>query len=384
MKMLDDDVRQSVLATLAEERLFRYDCQAPHESVTAVLEDTFARAVGRRFAVALNSCSSGLFLSLLTAGVKPGDWVAIPSFTFIAVPSAVVHAGARPVLIEMTGDYVMDLADFEAKIKNGKVKALLLSYMRGRIPDIDRVMQLCERYGVIFLEDSAHSLGVLYRGRQTGTFGLSATFSAQSYKMIDGGEGGLFVTDDKRVAYEAMLYGGCYETNWQKHFNTQDDEERLHKMTNAFPAFNFRMSNLSAAVLLPQIAKVEQRVERFNANFNRLAAILSACKRLRIPEFTEGVRPAADSIQWEFAGLSAGRIAEVIGQLREKGVKVDGFYGNNARCFWNWTFFEQEPDACPFTRKMVLKSADMRLKLHLTFDEIDHIGKTIVQTVNGG
>jgi len=382
MKMLDDDVKQSVTAVLAEERLFRYDCDTHHESVTAVLEDRFAEVVGSRYCVAVNSCSSGLFLSLLTAGVVPGDRVAIPAFTFIAVPSAVVHAGAVPVLVEMTDDYVMDLEDFERKIEDGNVKALMLSYMRGRVPDLDRVMALCERYDVIFLEDSAHSLGVLYKGKQTGTFGLSGAYSAQSNKMIDGGEGGLFVTDDKEAAFKAMLYAGCYEENWKKHFGTHEDEERLREMTNRYPAYNFRMSNLSAAALLPQITKVEARVERFNANYDRLVGLIGGHPNIRVPNFTAGVRPAADSIQWEFVGLSDGQIARIESLLLERGVRIEIFTGGNARCFWNWGFFEQRGDECPFTKRMLQHTVDMRLKLHLSPDAIDTIGHTVLRTVD--
>ncbi|MBK1621664.1 hypothetical protein CKO42_25385 [Lamprobacter modestohalophilus] len=382
MRMLDDDVKRSVFKTIEAERLFRYDCEVPYESITSRLEDAFAKAVGSRYCVAVNSCSSGLFLSMVTAGVAPGDRVAIPSFTFIAVPSAVVHVGATPMLVEMTEDYVMDLGDFERKIADGTVKALMLSYMRGRVPDIDRVMKLCERYNVLFLEDAAHSLGVLYKGKQTGTFGISGAFSAQSNKMIDGGEGGLFVTDEKQIAFETMLYAGCYEDNWKKHFGTHEDEARLADMTNRYPAYNFRMSNLSAAALLPQISKVEARAERFNANYGKLVEIIGAHPNIRIPSFTDGVRPASDSIQWEFVGLTDDQIARIGSRLIERAVKIDIFTGGNARCFWNWGFFEHAEHDCPATRNMISRTVDMRLKLFFDASAINAIGKTVVHTID--
>lgn len=381
MRMLDDEVKRSILETIEAERLFRYDCEVPHESITARLEEAFAAAVGSRYCIAVNSCSSGLFLSMLTAGVAPRDNVAIPAFTFIAVPSSVVHVGATPVLVEMTEDYVMDLGDFERKIADGTVKALMLSYMRGRVPDIDRVVELCERYNVVFLEDAAHSLGVLYKGKQTGTFGLSGAFSGQSNKIIDGGEGGLFVTDEKHIAFEAMLYAGCYENNWKKHFGTDEDGPLLVEMTNRYPAYNFRMSNLSAAALLPQVSKVEARVERFNASYSKLVGVLGAHPNIRIPAFTRGVRPAADSIQWEFVGLTDNQIASIVARLIEHGVKIDVFTGGNARCFWNWGFFKQEGDECPITKKMVKRTVDMRLPLHLDTEAIVAIGNAVLQTI---
>ncbi len=377
--MIDDSVIDSVVETLKQQRLFRYDCDTAEQSATSRLEKRFAEVVGTKYAVAMNSCSSALFTSLLCAGVKPGDEVLMPAFTFIAVPSSVVHAGAVPRLVEVTEDYVMDLEDFERKI-GPKTKALMLSYMRGRCPDMHKVKEICDRHGVVLLEDSAHSLGVLFDGIQTGRFGLAASYSAQSYKMIDGGEGGIMVTDDEDVAFKAMLYAGCYEKNYQKHYWTEDAAEKLDAMVNSLPAYNFRMSNLSAAALIPQLDQIDARVEHFNANFFRLADKLSTSEHLRIPKFVEGVRPAADSIQWEFKDMSPEQIQGAVDQLADHGVKVGVFTGSNARCFWNWTFFERQDD-CPFTQDILQRTADTRLRLHLEPSDIDELGDQILAAV---
>lgn len=380
MKMINDKVKRSVEAVLDKEKLFRYDCTNAHESETSLLEKKFSETVGSKYAIAMNSCSSALFVSLLCAGVKPGDRVAVPAFTFIAVPSAIVHAGAQPVLIEIDENYVMDLEDFEKKVSDGSVKVLLLSYMRGRMPNVDKVMVLCKKYGITFLEDSAHSLGILWKGIQTGTFGLSGAYSAQSYKMIDGGEGGVMVTDDKDVAFKAMLYAGCYEHNWKKHFGTKENEDELLEMTSSIPAYNFRMSNLSAAVLLPQLDDVEERVKHLNEKYKRLVEILSQSEYIRIPKFTEGMRPAADSIQWEFKDLSAEQIKDIKESLLEDGIKIEVFTGSNARCFWNWTYFEHN-EACSYTKELLQRTVDMRLRLHLSMDDIESIGEKVLNAI---
>ena len=381
MQMIDDSVIESVIETIREGKLYRYDCHSPEESATAILEKKFAQTFGFKYAIAMNSCSSGLFTSMLCAGVKPGDKIAIPAFTFIAVPSAVVHAGAQPVLVEVTKDYVMDLDDFEQKVKSSDVKALMLSYMRGRVPDLDRVMEICQKYGVIFLEDAAHSLGVRWDGVQTGKFGLAAAFSAQSYKMIDGGEGGIMVTDDKETAYKAILYAGAYEQNWKKHFGTKEDEELLSEMSNSLPVYNFRMSNLSAAALIPQLDQVEARVEHFNQNYNLLVDMLRDNKHIRIPEFSPKMRPAADSIQWEFIGLSEKQINTIQKIVQDMGYKLEIFTGGNARCYWNWRFFEHQEE-CPYTKQLLKHTADMRLRLHNTPRTIQEIGKTLLAAID--
>jgi len=380
MKMLNDEVNSSVLETLRKQRLFRYDCNTPEESEVSIFEKKFAKYVGTQYAVAMNSCSSALFVALLCAGIKPGDKVAVPAFTFIAVPSSIVHAGALPVLVEVTEDYVMDLNDFETKVADGNVKALMLSYMRGRVPNLEKVIEICNKYNVIFLEDAAHSLGVLYSQTQTGTFGLAGAFSTQSYKMIDGGEGGVLVTNDKNIAFKAMLYAGCYEHNWEKHFGTKEDAAKLKDMTNSIPAYNFRMSNLTASVLNPQLKKIERRVEFLNNNYATLVDILLKCKNIRIPAFEENVRPAADSIQWEFINLSEHQINQIIAGLATNGIEINVFNGSNARSFWNWIFFEQN-EKCPFTKELIQKTVDYRLRGNLSFGDIELIGNTILNEI---
>jgi dTDP-4-amino-4,6-dideoxygalactose transaminase len=253
--------------------------------------------------------------------------------------------------------------------------------MRGRVPDIDRVLEVCERRGITLIEDAAHSLGVLWRGRQTGTFGLAGAFSTQSNKIVDSGEGGILVTDSEEVAFEAMLYAGCYEANWQKHFGTAGRAARLREMVNAYPAYNFRMSNLSAAALLPQIDEVEARVAAFGAIFDRLAATLARSNRVRIPRFTEGARPAPDSLQCELLDMTPGQLAAIRADLREQGIKIEIFTGENARSFWNWRFVPQSDGACPRTRDLLSRTIDMRLRIDLDTSEIDRIGGAILAAV---
>ncbi len=382
MKSIDEDVVESVVDTLKANRLFRYDCDTPEESATALLEKRFAEIMGVKYCIAMNSCSSSLFTSLLCTGVKPGDKVLIPAFTFIAVPSAVVHAGATPVLVEVTEDYVIDPDALEAAITDD-TKHLLLSYMRGRVPDMARIVEICERRGVTLIEDSAHSLGVRYDDQRTGAFGAAGAFSAQSYKLIDGGEGGLLLNNDKDIAFKAMLYAGCYERNYRKHFGIDEDGEEFDQMVNQYPAYNFRMSNLSASALLPQIEKIEQRVERYNRNFEHMASILNRSEHIRIPKFSDKVRPAADSIQFFIKeSLSMEQVERFQQEVVERGMKlaIFGLAHKNARCFWHWTFFEKQD--MPKTRALLERTADMRLKLHLEPEDIEQMGKAIVDLLD--
>jgi dTDP-4-amino-4,6-dideoxygalactose transaminase len=360
VRTLDHAVVDSVVRTMEQGRLFRYDCADGRPSATALLERDFAAAIGARYAVAVNSCSSGLFLSLLACGIAPGDEVLVPAFTFIAVPSAVVHAGCRPVLVETTEDYAIDLDDLEAKI-TPRTRALLLSYMRGYVPDLDRVVEICDRHGLVLVEDVAHGLGQRWDGVPLGRFGRVAAFSFQSYKLLDGGEGGMIVTDDREVALRAILLAGCYDRNWQWHFLDDDDRSWLDQATNSLPALAMRMSNLTAAALLPQVPCIEDRAREHNERFERVAARLAGAP-IRIPGHAPKLEPVRDSLQFQVE-LEPGQRATFVERCGARGLplQIFGIDPTNARCFWNWTFAPF--DECPRTRALLMRTADMPLPL---------------------
>jgi dTDP-4-amino-4,6-dideoxygalactose transaminase len=231
---------------------------------------------------------------------------------------------------------------------------------------------------VTLIEDCAHSLGVQWNGIPSGKFGHAAAFSAQSYKLIDGGEGGLLVTNDRETACRAMLYAGCYEENWQKHFHDEEDAALLRSLVNTIPAYNLRMSNLSASALLPQLQQIDARVARYNENYSTLTESLATCEFVELPRFLPQVRPAADSLQFRIRHLSREAIEAFGDLMQQRGFKISllGVSEYNARCFWHWTFFERR-EACPRTRDLLARTADVRLPLHLTDGDIRKLGASI-------
>ena len=130
-------------------------------------------------------------MALKAAGIKPGDAVLSNCFTLAPVPGAIAHAQARPVLVDVADDYTFDLDDLDRKAAASGAKTLLLSHMRGHIYDMDRLTEICLRHGVQVIEDCAHTMGALWRGKATGIWGRAGCFSLQSYKHANSGEGGL-------------------------------------------------------------------------------------------------------------------------------------------------------------------------------------------------
>ena len=209
---IPEAARAEIERLLATGDLFRYT--APEGSPVALLEAEFAAFMGTRYALAVSSCSAALFLAMRALDLKPGARVLIPAFTFAAVPSAVVHAGCQPVLVEVGTNYRIDIDDFHAKLDGAD--AVLISHMRGHTSDMDAIMAAAEARGLPVIEDAAHSLGTLWSGRKIGTIGRIGCFSFQSYKLVNAGEGGMFVTDDPELAARAVIMSGAYEHNWKK------------------------------------------------------------------------------------------------------------------------------------------------------------------------
>jgi len=362
---------------LASGDLFRYT--APEASPVALLEREFAAFMGVRFALAVSSCSSALFLALSALDLAPGARVLIPAFTFAAVPSAVVHAGLTPVLVEVDETYRLDLHDFEMKLEEN-IAAILVSHMRGHTSDMDAILAAARARNLPVIEDAAHSLGTRWNGCRIGTLGDIGCFSFQSYKLVNAGEGGMLISDDEELIARAVIMSGAYEHNWKKHPVVA---ERCRKWQNRLPLFNVRMQNLSAAVIRPQIGEIERRVRDGRRNHDAVAAQLNASPWLAVPAALPPEERAPDSIQFNLLGFSESETRAFGAAAKEHGVPVQifGLSEDNARAFWNWRFLG-EPPALPKTRAMLMRACDMRLPARLGKPETDAIAAAILAAVD--
>ena len=366
--------RSEIEALLATGDLFRY--RADSGGPVAALEREFAAFMDVPFALAVNSCSSALFLSLKAIGLEPGEKVLMPAFTFTAVPSAVVHASGVPVFVESTANYRIDLRDFEKKLTRD-VRAVIISHMRGHTSDMDVIMDLCNARQIPVIEDAAHSLGTLWSGRKIGTIGRIGCFSFQSYKLINAGEGGMLITRDPDLIARAVIMSGAYEHNWKKHPVAHD---RFRHWQNRLPVYNMRLNNLSAVIARCQIAEVPRRARDGRANHGHVAAILNRSPWLHVPDPLAPEVRAPDSIQFNLVGFDTDDEARAFQRAaNERGVAVQifGLSEDNARAFWNWEFLGDRPDL-KRTRAMLMRACDVRLPARLRKRELDFIATALV------
>jgi dTDP-4-amino-4,6-dideoxygalactose transaminase len=278
-------------------------------------------------------------------------------------------------------NYRIDLKDFAAKL-DADISAVIISHMRGHTSDMDAIMELCEARAIPVIEDAAHSLGTTWAGRNIGTIGRVGCFSFQSYKLVNAGEGGIMITDDADLVARAVIMSGAYEHNWAKHSNGLDNELQVAfgRWQNQLPLYNLRMSNLSAAIIRPQLDEVPRRVRDGRAGHDHVAARLNSSPWLSVPDALPPEQRAPDSIQFSLVGLSDDDTRAFATAAANHGVKVQvfGLSADNARAFWNWQFLPGETPNLPQTRQMLMRACDVRLPARLTRAEQDLVADALI------
>ncbi len=222
-------------------------------------EAEFAAYTGSRYAAALSSGTAALHLALLIVGVKPGDEVIVSSLTFAATANAITYVGATPVFVDSdSASWNMDPAllaeELEASAKRGKLpRAVVAVDLYGQCADYDRIRAACDRHGVPLIEDAAEALGATYRGKSAGTFGALGIFSFNGNKIITTSGGGMLVSENEAWIQKARFLA------------TQARDPAPH-YEHTHIGFNYRMSNLLAAVGRGQLRHLDARVDRRRAH----------------------------------------------------------------------------------------------------------------------
>lgn len=358
-------------------KLFRYAEDGAEPSEAAAWESEFATYIGRRHAVAVNSCGASLYLALHCLGVRPGDPVLVNSWTLAPVPGAVHHAGARAVLVETSPELTVDLADLERQAAAHPGAVLLLSHMRGHVADMDAVVAVCERYRLRLVEDCAHSLGATWDGRMPGTFGVVGCFSTQTYKHLNSGEGGVLVTDDDEVAARAILASGAYMLYGQH--TSRPALSVIDALAPQEANHSMRLTNLAAALLRPQLEELPQRMEGWNARYARVAAGLGELPGVRLPSRPEQERFVGSSLQFFVESLDGDGIETMCTAAADLGVIVKWFGAPRPTAFTSayrtWAYAERPQ--LSMTDRVLAKLCDIRIPLALTLDDCDQLARII-------
>ena len=231
-------------------RLHRYNLLPDEAGEAATLEMEYAKWQGADYCIACTSGGYAIQLGLRVCGVKPGDKVLANAYTLAPVPGAIHNVGGVPVLVDIDESYHIDCDDLDAKAAASGAKYLLLSYMRGHIPDMDKLLAVCAKYDICLIEDCAHTMGAKWRGIRSGNFGKVAAFSTQTYKHMNSGEGGFLTTNDAELAARAVVSSGSYML-YGRH-GAIPAEDVFQKVRLHAPNYSGRMDHMRAAILRSQ------------------------------------------------------------------------------------------------------------------------------------
>lgn len=225
----------------------------------ARLEEEFRRYLGIDHAVAVSSCTAGLHLSLIALGVQPGDEVIVPSMTFVATANAVCHVGAKPILVDCERETMNIDPAAVARAITPRTRVIVPVHFAGRPADLTSLRALAVPRGIRLLEDAAHGVETVHRGEKAGTMGDCAAFSFYVTKNVVTGEGGMVTTKDEGIAawVKVAALHGMSQDAWKRF----SDEGYRHYEVE-FPGFKYNLTDLAAAIGLPQLRRVEENWAR--------------------------------------------------------------------------------------------------------------------------
>jgi len=289
--------------------LYRYD---PGNHKTRELESLFASAMGVRFAHAVSSGTAAIHCALAAAGVGPGDEVITTAFTFVAPVEAICALGAVPVPVEIDETFHLDPEAVERAVSE-KTKAVVAVPMWAA-PDMKRISELCRRHGLVLIEDAAQALGGRYRGELLGTIGDIGSFSFDAGKTLHTGEGGIVITDDEE------LYNRAAEFSDHGHMHVDGlprgrDPRRVRGL-------NYRMSELTAAVGVAQVKRMEEILERSRRNKRMVKEQIIHLPGLAFRKFHDEEGAQGDTLIFSLENRQAALSFEAVLMERGIGTKI--------------------------------------------------------------
>jgi perosamine synthetase len=249
-------------------------------------ENAFAKYCGVKYGVATSSGTTALHLSLACLNIRPGDEVIVPTLTFIATANPVSYCGAKPVFVDSSSDTWNLDPDALKKAITRNTRAIIPVHLYGHPAQMDEILTIADRHGLYVIEDACEAHGAEYKHRKVGSLGDIACFSFYGNKIITTGEGGMLVTNDRAVAEKAMIL-------------RDHGMSRKKKYWHPYLGFNYRMTNLQAALGVAQMDRLKKVVERKRRNARLYGSLLKNVPGITLPKEA----PWAKHVYWLYTVL---------------------------------------------------------------------------------
>jgi len=327
-------------------------------------EQKFAEYCNCKYGISTTSGTTALHLAVAALGIGKGDEVIVPAFTMVAPLFAVVYTSAEPVLVDAEPEtWTIDVTKIEEKI-TPRTKAIMPVHIYGHPCDMEPIMDLAGKYKLYIIEDDAEAHGAEYKGRRVGSFGHVNCFSFYGNKIITTGEGGMVVTNDSKIAKKARTL---------KDMAFSSERRFLH----ADLGFNYRMTNIQAAIGLAQLEKIDELIERRRAHAHLYHELLKNIEGIRLPIEKEWAR----NVYWMYSILIEGEFGigrdELMAKLLEKGIETRTTFipMNKQPIFHKMGLFRE--DKCPIAEELSRKGLYLPSGSGLSDEQIKNICDTI-------
>jgi dTDP-4-amino-4,6-dideoxygalactose transaminase len=274
---------------IASGQLMRY--RGGERGFTTQFEAQLAEKLGVKHVLTVNSGTSALISALAAAGIGPGDEVLVPAYSWVSTAIAPLAVGAVPILVDVDESLTIDPQDIKRKI-TPYTRAIIPVHMLNLVCNMDAITAIAKQHNLKVIEDACQAVGVSYKERRVGTIGDAGAFSFNQHKNLNSGEGGAVLTNDDRLFTRARMYHDVGSYTRENEFEGNEP---------VFPGVNFRVSELTGAVLYAQLPRLDPLLRRLRKRRTAMTRILSRSKKLRISPHHDPANAVGLSVIFETA-----------------------------------------------------------------------------------
>jgi len=390
-ELFGPEERKEVNDVLETGIYMRYGFDGPRKGIwkSKELEAALCETLGVKYAQLTSSGTSALSTALAALGIGAGDEVIMPTFTFVASFEAVLSVGAIPVLVDVDNTLTLDPSAVRQAI-TPRTKCVMPVHMCGAMADLDPLLVICKEHNLILLEDACQSTGAQYKGRHLGSIGHAGTLSFDFVKTVTCAEGGAVLTNSEDIYIRA----DGYSDHGHDHRGV-DRGADLHP----FIGYNYRISELHAAVGLAQIRKLDKFLAIQKKNHQQLKAILSAIPEITFRQIPDPSGDSCTFLSWFLPTEELTR--NLVAELKEQGILPGNFYwfDNNWHYYRKWTHLHQasslnrlpdaqqaalkklSPDAFPASDRVMGRCISTAISLAWTEEQTKDKGEKIAAAV---
>ena len=324
------------------------------------LEEKFAKLCSTKYAIAVNSGTAALHASLNAAGIKQGDEVITTPFTFIATANTILMQSAKPVFVDIEENtFNIDPEKVEEKITE-KTKAIVAVDLYGHLCDYDKLSKIAEKNNLTIIEDACQSVNTSYKEKKAGSFGNIASFSFYATKNITCGEGGMIATDNKEYAEKAKLF--------RQHGRSSMTEYEYTKL-----GYNYRMTDICAAIILEQLKKIDFMTKKRIENANYLINGLKEIEGVKTPIIKQGHKHVFHQFTIKVEDNFKLSRDELMEYLKKKGINTAVYYPKPLHLCKHFKNIGYKEGDYPIAEKISRQVLSLPVHPHLTEEHLNTI-----------